>query len=235
MTRPTLRFSWPLFIAFIAVAFLAHRAFTATKRGELVSHEMGAKRGAPTLVLLHGSGAAGDDFVEIARALIEREGLEGVRIVVLEAPYEYAGGLTWYRSVDERAAAMAKLEAALVSVAEDGVVADRVFVAGFSQGAEMAARLAAQSGPYGGVGLFSGKYDVAFRQGDLSRLGPVFLAHGRRDSVLGFNGAAALHQVLEESDIAVQFEAFDGDHEIPDDIRSAFVVWLKAKLGRELR
>lgn len=51
----------------------------------------------------------------------------------------------------------------------------------------------------------------------LARL-PVFQSHGRNDSILPFAMGTALRDFLSQSKANVDFQAFDGGHEIPQEV-----------------
>lgn len=90
---------------------------------------------------------------------------------------------------------------------------------GFSQGAIVASEVAFRSNvPLAALVLLSPtlvdepSWENHFRE---RRGMPVFLAHGRRDTVLPFEMADRFRQKLEAAGIPVVWCPFDGGHEIP--------------------
>ena len=52
---------------------------------------------------------------------------------------------------------------------------------------------------------------------------PVLQSHGRQDMVLPFTPSQWLRDMLEANDFTVEFIPFNGGHEIPMEVLSAFV------------
>jgi phospholipase/carboxylesterase len=156
------------------------------------------------IVVLHGLGADGNDFVPIAREL--RLGAVGpVRFVFPHAPVRPVtinNGLrmrAWYdilgaelvRREDEAGlrSSLAQVEALLEREKVRGVPASRIVLAGFSQGCAMALlaglrhreRLAGIAGLSGYLPLAA---STAAERSDANALAPIFMAHGSHDNVV---------------------------------------------------
>lgn len=140
---------------------------------------------AGAIILLHGRGAGAQDIFSVGRIITER--LQR-RDILLLAPH--ASRATWYpyRFIEPEENNQPWLDSARAAVAYliDHIVVDggmdprKVFLMGFSQGACLAADVAATRGtPLGGIYLFSGGLigpegtDFAF-SGDLDQT-PVFV------------------------------------------------------------
>jgi phospholipase/carboxylesterase len=157
-----------------------------------------------TVVVLHGLGADGNDFVPIAQEL--RLGPVGpVRFVFPHAPVmpvTINNGYpmrAWYdilgtelvKREDEPGlrASLASVEALLAREKERGIPAHRIVLAGFSQGCAMALltglrhkeRLAGIVGLSGYLPLAA---TTAAERSDANAITPVFLAHGSQDGVV---------------------------------------------------
>lgn len=127
---------------------------------------------------------------------------------------------------------------AAASLVED-VLRDRrtvprgpLVLGGFSQGAMVASQVAFRSkAPLSALILLSGtlvdepSWENHFRERQNL---PVFLAHGRADTVLPFEVADRFRQKLETAGITVTWVPFDGGHEIP----AAVVVALNEFIAR---
>jgi predicted esterase len=117
---------------------------------------LAAARGA--LLLLHGRGSSAEDILALAEALP----WEGFAFVAPRAPL----GNTWYpyrflepleRNQPALDQSLAVVAGALARLAAAGLPASRVILGGFSQGACLAAELAARGGGrYGGLAILSG-------------------------------------------------------------------------------
>lgn len=100
-----------------------------------------------------------------------------------------------------------------------------LIVGGFSQGAMVASELAFRSRePLRALVLLSGTPvdQRSWLQGMRVRRGlPVFIAHGRQDDVLPFQGAARLQQTMREAGLQVTWVPFNGGHETPAEVVAA--------------
>ncbi len=169
-----------------------------------------------TLIILHGLGADGNDFVPIAEEL-ELDAVGPVRFIFPHAPVmpvTINGGMrmrAWYditgfdagSAQDEaglrRSAAL--VEAILQREKERGVPANRIVLAGFSQGCAMALLTGLRHRErLAGIAGLSGYLPLAdTTQAERSQANadvPVFLAHGTHDEVVGLERAEASRDAL---------------------------------------
>ncbi|MGD9835891.1 MAG: alpha/beta hydrolase [Piscinibacter sp.] len=157
-----------------------------------------------TIIVLHGLGADGSDFVPVAEAL-DLSAVGAVRFVFPHAPVRPVtinGGYrmrAWYdilgadlqRREDE--AGLRESQAAVAALIdrerERGIAANRIVLAGFSQGCAMTLltglrypeRLAGLAGMSGYLPLAA---STAAERSEASRDVPIFLAHGSEDGVV---------------------------------------------------
>jgi phospholipase/carboxylesterase len=224
-----------------------------------------ARSGPPSLVAIfcHGFGAPGDDLVSLAPeiASLSTTVAERVRFVFPEAPLALDnvpfGGRAWW-PIDMMALQMAMARGLRRQLADEspeglpsarqkllglvdvvlqqtGLTMDRVFLAGFSQGAMLATdtTLRLDEAP-AGLGVLSG---TLLNQGEWRRLAPrraglsVIQSHGDSDPILPFDGALALKGVLEEAGLSVDFHAFSGGHGIDGDVLEAIARFLAARVA----
>jgi phospholipase/carboxylesterase len=194
------------------------------------------------LILLHGHGARADDLVPLVPVLSVRPGM---RFVFPAGPRDLGGGArAWWplppRHLREAALAsggrdLAREEPRGMIEARDAVVAllresssrfgvepSEIVIGGFSQGAMMAvdAALHADEPPRGVVSLSGALVAEAEWVPRMTRLArsSVFVSHGRRDTLLPFAGSESLAARLGEAAVPVTFVAFDGDHELPEEV-----------------
>ena len=106
----------------------------------------------------------------------------------------------------------------------------RTVVAGFSQGAMLAADLTIRTidRPAGLVTLSGALLarDAWAAQMD-GRCCRVFGSHGRGDEVLPFEGGERLSRFFEEQGFDTTFVPFDGGHTVPDAVMTALLAWLQ--------
>jgi len=217
--RVTVRFGWRAIAAAAAIlvvvgAWLWLR--TPTREG-FGYHPLGAGDGAPTVILLHGYGAPGDDLVRFGETVVD--GVEGVRVLCVEGPHDVGLGRAWYGGPRTRGTTREGLVRFVESVVDDGTPRSRIVIGGFSQGAAAAADVAAAMGDLGGVAILSGDHST-----HQPLTGRVFVSHGRDDSVLGFAYAEQRSRAYAEH-ANVLFVPFDGGHTLRP-IEGAFVQWL---------
>ena len=169
-----------------------------------------------TIIILHGLGADGNDFVPIAEEL-ELDTVGPVRFIFPHAPVmpvtANAGYRmrAWYDIIgfdagspqDEaglrRSAAL--VEAILQREKERGVPANRIVLAGFSQGCAMALLTGLRHGErLAGIAGLSGYLPLAERtaaeRSEANADVPVFLAHGTHDEVVTLDRAEASRDAL---------------------------------------
>ncbi len=206
---------------------------------ETVEHETGAD---PqwSVLWLHGLGADGHDFAPIVPELLKRDGLvrrdwPAIRFVFPHAPVRAVtinNGYrmrAWYDIVgmdfatradsDGIVESIAQVEALIAREHERGIPAERLLLAGFSQGG--AITLAAgtrREAPLAGLVALStylpGAAGLAGFATAASKRQPVFMAHGQGDPVIppvhGENSAKA----LAEAGYAVDWHSYPMAHQV---------------------
>ncbi|MGD9739158.1 MAG: alpha/beta hydrolase [Bauldia sp.] len=183
------------------------------------------------VILLHGRGASARDILGLASAFDRGD-------VAYLAPQ--ASGNTWYphRFLVPRAENQPHLDSAHAVVArlirtlgEQGVPAERIILAGFSQGACLASDHAVRNPRrYGGVLAFSGgligdRIDTADFAGSLAGT-PAFLGCADNDAHIPAERVRQTAAVMEALSAEVTLRLYPGqDHRINDDeIRAAQVI-----------
>jgi phospholipase/carboxylesterase len=212
----------------------------------LSTKTFGPDDAALTVVLLHGFGAPGDDLVPLGSALAPVLPAR-VRFVFPAAPIALGGmygpGRAWWRIDleeldremragrlrDRRNDVPPELAAARAAMTEllDSLPAGRVVLGGFSQGAMLALDVALhRDPPPAGLVLMSGTLLAASEWTPrLPRLAgvPSAMSHGRHDPLLPFAIADELCGKLVAAGARVEWEPFDGGHEIPPPVLGAVV------------
>jgi phospholipase/carboxylesterase len=199
-----------------------------------------------TCVLLHGFGAPGDDLVSLAGVYDLP-----VRFVFPAAPIDlgglYGDSRAWWRldlakleddmrrgvARDRRSELPVGLVEARAQVTQVlaelerklGVTADRLVLGGFSQGAMLSLDVALHAGAKpAGLILMSGTIiaepEWMPRMASLAGT-PIVLSHGRQDGLLPFAAAELLRDRLTEAGAVVDWQPFNGGHEIPMPVLAA--------------
>jgi phospholipase/carboxylesterase len=210
----------------------------------------------PTVVLLHGFGAPGNDLVSLSSAL---DAPLRTRFVFPEGSIDmgnrYSGGRAWWRldlegrlRRQERGegqdiaevpeglpTARARVDALLAGVeAELHPARGKIVLGGFSQGAMLALDVALHSTrALAGLVLMSATHIAAEQWAprfERRRGLPVFMSHGREDPLLPFSVADGLRETLMAQGIAVEWVPFRGGHGIPQTVVDALSAFLRRTL-----
>ena len=187
-----------------------------------------------SIIVLHGLGADGNDFVPIAEEL-QLGAIGPVRFVFPHAPVRPVtinGGMAmraWYdllhadlvRREDEAGLRASRLdiEALIAKERERGIAASRIVLAGFSQGCAMTLltglrhteRLAGLIGLSGYLPLAD---TSAAERSAASMALPVFMAHGRDDTVIPLARAAASRDALQALGCVVDWHEYPMAHSV---------------------
>ena len=187
-----------------------------------------------TVVLLHGLGADGYDFVPVVREL-ETHGAPAARYVFPHAPtmpVTINGGYVmraWYdilgadlvRREDEQGirASQGMVEALIEREVERGVPRSRIVLAGFSQGGAITLHTGLrQPQPLAGLIALSCYLPLADsfeREAAAGSRGvPVFLAHGTQDPVVPLARGAASRDALKAAGYAVEWHDYPMPHSV---------------------
>jgi phospholipase/carboxylesterase len=217
---------------------------------ETIEFETGPNSTA-SIIVLHGLGADGNDFVPIAEAL-QLDAVGPVRFIFPHAPVQPVtinGGASmrsWYdilhadlvRREDEAGLRQSQqaVEALIARERQRGVAASRTVLMGFSQGCAMTLltgmrhreRLAGLVGLSGYLPLAD--RTAAERSAASSGL-PIFLAHGRDDTVVPLARAEASRDALQALGCAVEWHVYPMPHSVCPQEVTDLNRWLVALLG----
>jgi phospholipase/carboxylesterase len=204
-----------------------------------------------TLIVLHGLGADGNDFVPFVNEL-DLSPLGAVRYVFPHAPmrpvtinagyvmrawYDIAGNdLLWREDEAGLRASRAQVDQLIDREIERGIAPQRIVLAGFSQGCAMALltglryreRLAGVAGMSGYLPLAS--TTVAERHAANRDL-PLFLAHGRFDPVVPLAAGAASRDTLRMLGHEVDWHDYPMQHSVCAEEVADLNRWLLRVLG----
>ncbi|MET3390345.1 phospholipase/carboxylesterase [Variovorax sp. 1140] len=187
-----------------------------------------------TVIVMHGLGADGNDFVPIAGEL-DLSAVGPVRFVFPNAPVMAVtinGGYqmpAWYDisvadlQVQEDEAGLrrsqATIEAIIANEKARGIAAGRIVVAGFSQGCAMALMTGLRhterlAGIVGLSGYLPIAATTAAERHAANHETPVFLAHGRQDPVVPYAAAVRTREALSALGYAVEWHEYAMAHSV---------------------
>jgi phospholipase/carboxylesterase len=200
---------------------------------EIIETETGPQPVA-TVIVLHGLGADGNDFVPIAQEL-DLDAVGPMRFVFPHAPVMPVTINNGYRmrawydilgldlgSAEDEAglrSSMAAVEGLLEREEQRGMPAHRVVLGGFSQGCAVALmtglrhkkRLAGIVGMSGYLPLAG---TTAHERSDANVPTPIFMAHGRHDPVVGFSRGTASRDALRALGYHVEWHDYPMEHSV---------------------
>ena len=186
------------------------------------------------IIVLHGLGADGNDFVPIAQELDLRS-IGPVRFVFPHAPVRPVtlnGGMAmraWYdilgtdlvRREDEPGlrASMAEVQALIDREVVRGIAPERIVLLGFSQGCAMALLTGLRSpqrlaGLVGLSGYLPLAQTTVTERSDANRLVPIFLAHGRQDPMVQLARGTASRDALQALGYQIDWHDYAMPHSV---------------------
>jgi len=200
------------------------------------------------IVLMHGLGADGNDFVPIAPML----DLPNTRFVFPNAPImpvtinagmqmrawfditgvDIGGRRNLSESMDQIQAAVHHIHRLANAQVDAGVLPEKLIFAGFSQGGVIAllAGLTWEKSCAGILAL-STYFTEEMVMDEWPQQPPVYMTHGQYDDVIPLANAENSHKLLKASGVDIEFHSYQMGHEvIPDEI-AAFKEWLHTRLS----
>ncbi len=206
---------------------------------------------AASIIWMHGLGADGNDFVPIVREL-NLTGLPAIRFVfphaetmpvtinngyVMRAWYDILG-MDLVRREDEAGlrASQARIEQLIAREIARGIPAERIVLAGFSQGCAMTLQTGLRY-PHKLAGLMclSGYLPladkIAAERSAANQQTPIFMAHGRGDNVVLINRAEASRELLTSLGYAIAWHEYMMPHSVCEEELDDIGGWLRSVLG----
>ena len=208
-----------------------------------------AKNPAASVIWLHGLGADGNDFASIIPALQLPK--TPIRFVFPHAPVQPVtinGGMrmrAWYdisdgaiRREDEAGvrASQGLIEALIAREKERGTAAERLVLAGFSQGGAIALQTGLRHAErIAGIMALSTYLPIADKfpaeAGTANRDVPIFMAHGSYDPVIPLARAEQSRGILQSLGYAVEWREYPMPHSVCPEEVTDIGAWLRKVLG----
>jgi phospholipase/carboxylesterase len=202
------------------------------------------------IIWMHGLGADGNDFVPLVKEL-DLAGLPAIRFVFPHAetmPVTVNGGYVmraWYdivgqdlsRREDEKGlrASQLQVEALIAREKARGIPAERIILAGFSQGCAMALQTGLRHPEkLAGLLCLSGYVPLADKLSNerhAASVGtPVFMVHGVHDGVIPIARAQASRDLLKALGYQVEWHEYMMQHSLCQEEVDDIGAWLKKVL-----
>jgi phospholipase/carboxylesterase len=204
-----------------------------------------------SVIWLHGLGASGDDFVPMVREL-DLTGLPAIRFIFPHAPtmpVTVNNGYVmraWYdivgadlsRREDEKGlrASQAMVEQLIAQEKARGVPAERIVLAGFSQGCAMTIQTGLRHPEkLAGLLCLSGYVPLhassASERHPANHDTPIFLAHGRGDQVIPIIRAEQSRDLLKSLGYQVEWHEYLMPHSVCQEEVDDIGAWFRRVLG----
>ena len=204
------------------------------------------------VILMHGLGADGNDFVPIVKQL-DLSGIDALRFVFPNAPvmpvtlnggypmpawYDIYAGADMAKREDEAGLrrSQAAIEALIAKEKAHGIAANRIVVAGFSQGCAMALMTGLRHAErLAGIVCLSGYLPLAAttaaERSQANRDVPIFMAHGTQDGVVMLPRAQASRDALVALGYALEWHEYPMAHSVCLEEIDDLGAWLRRVLG----
>lgn len=204
-----------------------------------------------SVIWLHGLGASGDDFVPIVREL-DLAGMQDIRFVFPHAPtmpVTINNGYVmraWYdiigadlsRREDEKGlrASQEMVEQLIAQEKARGIPAERIVLAGFSQGCAMTIQTGLRHPEkLAGLLCLSGYVPlhttIAEERHASNQATPIFMAHGRGDQVIPIIRAEQSRDLLRSLGYEVEWHEYMMPHSVCQEEVDDISAWFRRVLG----
>jgi phospholipase/carboxylesterase len=205
-----------------------------------------------SIIWMHGLGADGSDFVPIVREL-DLTGCPAIRFVFPHAPtlpvtinngyvmpawYDILGPDLVQRE-DEKGlrTSQAAIEQLIAQEKSRGIAADRIVLAGFSQGCAMAIQTGLRHPEkLAGLLCLSGyvpiQATIPVERHGANQNTPIFMAHGRADQVISIDRAEKSRDLLQLLGYPVEWHEYPMPHSVCAEELEDISVWLRRVLAQ---
>jgi len=187
------------------------------------------------MIVLHGRGDSSDGFTFLPSML----NIDEMNYIILDAPYEYFGGCSWYdlppNQLQGIVYSSALLHKTLDILFEETFEASESFLLGFSQGALLTFEFGARYNKLlaGYIAISGYIYDTKLL---LHEINPLLQSenwlctHGEADEVLPFSTSKQQIKFLQENGFNLTFESYDKNHSIVEEELEMIKAWIKKRL-----
>jgi phospholipase/carboxylesterase len=201
-----------------------------------------------SIIWLHGLGAGGEDFVEVAEMINLPLAMRYIFPHAPKSPVTINGGFimpSWYDIADVDIAArqdaagirasQAEIEKFIAQEIARGVSTENIFLAGFSQGGAIALHTGLRHpGRLGGIVALSTYLPLAESLSQEVSLSatktPIFFGHGRHDPVVPYSLGKMSADKLQQHGFQVDWHEYAMPHSVNADEIRDIEKWLTARL-----
>lgn len=187
------------------------------------------------MVVLHGRGDSSEGYLNLPDFI----NIDAMNYLLLDAPFEYFGGHSWYNLPPDQLPGIEYSREILTKLFdilfEGDFTPKKTFLFGFSQGSLLTFEF---GGRYkevlaGYIGISGYIYDTAKLIEEVNpyvRDASWLCTHGRFDNVLAYETSKEQVESLQESGWNVEFHSYDKEHTIDRDELEMISAWIKKRL-----
>ena len=187
------------------------------------------------MIILHGRGDSSEGFKSLPSFL----NIECMNYILLDAPFEYFSGFSWYQLPPDQLPGIEysrmMLTKVLDSLFEEEFNAKESFLFGFSQGSlltfEFGARYSKCLAGYIAISGYIYDENKLLEEMNQDVNNSNWLCtHGTQDGVLSFLDSKKQVKTLQNAGFNIEFKSYDKDHSIDADELSMISTWIKKRL-----
>ena len=185
------------------------------------------------MIILHGRGDSSDGFTFLPEYL----NIDNMNYLLLDAPFEYYGGFSWYdlppHQIEGIEYSRKILTDVLNTLFEEEFNAHESFLFGFSQGALLTFEFGAgyEKVLAGYIAVSGYIYDADTLLQEMNqnvKTSNWLCTHGTYDEVLPFNTSKEQIEILQNGGFDIEFKSYQKDHTIAEDELMMLVKWVKS-------
>jgi len=189
------------------------------------------------MIIMHGRGDSSEGFTMLPDFLK----IDAMNYLLLDAPFEYFSGLSWYQLPPDQLPGIRHssqlLTETLDMLFEEEFNAGESFLFGFSQGSlltfEFGARYHRRLAGYIAVSGYIYDAPRLLEEMNTELLDAEWLCtHGIYDNVLPYETSKKQIEFLEENGFDITFKSYEKDHTIDREELDDIASWMKAIIGK---
>ena len=187
------------------------------------------------MIVLHGRGDSSQGFTWLPQFM----NMDDMNYLLLDAPYEYFGGNSWYDLPPNQLIGIAHSSSILVDILdglfEEEFDASQSFLFGFSQGAlltfEFGARYETKLAGYLAISGYIYDPKLLLKEMNPELKNANWLCtHGTEDDVLPYLTSKAQVETLQNAGFNIEFKSYEKVHTIAEDELHMIKTWVQSKL-----
>jgi len=187
------------------------------------------------MVILHGRGDSSQGFRWMPKVL----DIDEMNYLLLDAPYDYFGGRSWYDLPPNQLEGIAHSSTILTDIFdelfESQFNAHESFLFGFSQGSlltlEFGARYKKKLAGYMAISGYTLDPELLLKEMNTELKNANWLStHGESDNILPFETSKAQVKVLQKGGLPIEFKVYDKDHTIVEEELMMIKKWIEEKI-----